>query len=204
MEALDPNSVTLLPPDLREMYFGRTDALFGRYGVPGDGTCFFHSLCAARNTNDFLQVPVSEQKRIGHRFRCAFTDHLTDVRWGRFMKNRGFRGGINADTAREQFCDSKHWADETMICYVSDVCKMNLVFIDATTGKIYCGVRGKLTEPLIVIMWINQSHFEPVVQIKELDAATRKLGVQFVFDSKDDSEIVDAIMNNYRAQCSAD
>lgn len=203
MEALEPKQLRLLPPSLRDTYF-RSNSLFARYGVPGDGSCFFHSLCAARNTNDYLHVDRFAQQTIGRRFRCAFTDHLTDGRWERFIKYRKIEGGVDAATARKHFCNGKHWADETMIRYVSDVLKMNLVFIDTSTEKIYCGVRGKLQEPLVIILWLNHSHFEPLVRLRDFDANDRKIGAQLMFDSKEDSDVVNSVMNNYRAQCSED
>ena len=88
-----------------------------------------------------------------------------------------------------------------MIRYVSDVLKMNIVFIDTSTGKIYCGVRGKMHEPLVIILWLNHSHFEPLVKLREYNKKEGSVGAQLVFDSREDADVVNAIMNNYKAQC---
>lgn len=204
IQSLAVQQVQLLPREIHERYFsGCPDVLIGHYGVHGDGTCFFHSLCAATNKRDYLHKSSSEQQAIGHKFRCAFTDHLTDERWDRFLKMRGLDGGtkVTGSEARAQFCSSKTWADESMIKYVSDVMKLNLIFIDTQTGQIYCGVRGKKSEPLIIILWIDHSHFEPVFCVRDEQLGDNKLGVQFEFDETRDANIVNAIMQNYQAQC---
>lgn len=198
LEALDQNHARLLPPDIQREYFGG-DPSFIRYGVAGDGTCFFHSVCAARNTNNYLSASSADQRRTGRKFRCAFTDHLTDQRWAQFLKQRKIESGASAEEARKHFCDNKHWADETMIRYVSDVLKMNIVFIDVTTGNIYCGVRGHKKEPLVIILWIDRSHFEPVARVRAVE--DEKVAVQLVFDADDDAEVVDRLMRHYKAQC---
>lgn len=207
IESLQVQEVQLLPRELQARYFASCpDLLFGHYGVHGDGTCFFHSLCAATNKRNYLHKPSAEQQQIGHKFRCAFTDHLTDERWDRFLKLRGLDGGnaVNAKEVRKQFCSSKTWADEVMIKYVSDVMKLNLIFIDTQTGQIYCGVRGKSNEPLIIILWIDHSHFEPLFCIRDANMDDNRLAVQFAFDEKADENVVNAIMQNYQAQCAAD
>lgn len=206
IQSLQVQEVQLLPRELQARYFSSCpNLLFGHYGVHGDGTCFFHSLCAATNKRDYLHQSSEQQQQIGHKFRCAFTDHLTDERWDRFLKLRGMDGGgaVSGAQARKQFCSSKTWADEVMIKYVSDVMKLNLIFIDTQTGQIYCGVRGKTSEPLIIILWIDHSHFEPLFCIRDANLDEDKLAVQFEFDATTDENVVNAIMQNYQAQCAA-
>jgi hypothetical protein len=201
---LRQHTIRLLTPKMQEEYFGGSRA-FGRYGTSGDGTCFFHSMCAARNTDDYLHASASEQCEIGKRFRCAFTNHLTDDRWRRFLKQRKLEDDRTADVARKQFCEGSHWADETMIRYVSDALKMNIIFLDMSTKKIYCGVRGHKKEPLVIVSWIDRMHFEPVVRIVD-PRRTRdgKVGVQMVFNpssNSSDKEVVDTMMRSYYGQC---
>jgi len=198
LEPLNQKQVRLLPVTMQHEYFSG-DRSFARYGVAGDGTCFFHSVCAARNTKNYLTASINDQQKTGRKFRCAFTDHLTDQRWARFLKQRKIESSVDAAEARDHFCNNKHWADETMIRYVSDVLKMNIVFIDADTGQIYCGVRGHKKEPLVIVMWINRSHFEPVARIRGV--GDKEVGIQLVFDPDDDADVVDGIMRHYQAQC---
>jgi hypothetical protein len=205
LRGLDPQEVELLPPALQDTYFaGCTNSpMFARYGVHGDGSCFFHSLCAGLNTSNYLQLSSTEQQKVGQRFRCKFTEHITDRRWHQFLKIKNISDKVDAETARNNFCNSKFWADETMIKYVSEVLKVNLIFIDVTTGKIYCGVRGRDEEPLIIILWIDHSHFEPVFCVRGAQLDEQLLGGQFAFDMNKNSDVVRAVFKNYEAQCSA-
>lgn len=193
----------LLPKSMQSRYFAgcQDNVLFARYGVHGDGTCFFHSLCAARNTANYLQLSCADQQAVGQRFRCKFTDHITPERWNRFLKLRNIEDAVSADEARTNFCNSKFWADETMIKYVSEVLKINLIFIDVSSNKIYCGVRGRDDEPLVIILWIDHAHFEPVFCVRGAALADNQVAAQFAFDMKENDDVVRAIFNNYEAQC---
>ena len=53
------NTFSVLPRTTTQPYFNND--IIVRYGVPGDGTCFFYSLCAILNTDEFLQQPVEKQ-----------------------------------------------------------------------------------------------------------------------------------------------
>jgi hypothetical protein len=64
----------------------------------------------------------------------------------------------------------------------------------------YCGVHGAANEPLIVILWVQRMHFEPVGACRGV--LPDKTAIQFVFDPEKDTNIVDHIMNNYGGQCS--
>ena len=204
MRALDPQEMELLPPALQTRYFADCDngVLFARYGVHGDGSCFFHSLCAARNTADYLHLSSAEQQAVGQKFRCKFTDFITEARWNKFLKLRNISNAVTAADARTNFCDSKFWADETMIKYVSEVLKMNIIFIDVSTDKIYCGVRGRKDEPLVLILWLNHAHFEPVFCVRGSQLPQKnELAAQFAFDMAQNEDVVRAIFKNYTAQC---
>ncbi|MCH9716390.1 MAG: hypothetical protein K0U52_04815 [Gammaproteobacteria bacterium] len=200
MRPLDQQQVRLLPQSFQDKYLGKHKE-FGRYGVSGDGTCFFHSICAAKNVNDYLHKSPKEQERIGHRFRCGFTQHLTEERWNRFKRHQHIQGGIDAATARRHFCDNRKWANEIMIRYVAEALKINLIFIDQKSNQVYCGIRQQSNRPLIIIMWIDQMHFEPIVQIRERQGD--QIGVQFLFDPKNqrDQDIIRHIYSSYALQC---
>lgn len=205
LRGLDPQEVQLLPASIQKTYFAGCDngALFARYGVHGDGSCFFHSLCAGRNTKNYLQLSAAEQQKVGQQFRCKFTQHITDERWNKFKRKHRVTDKVDAKTARKNFCDSKFWADETMIKFVSEVLKLNLIFIDTSTGKIYCGVRGREDEPLILILWIDHSHFEPVFCVRGAAVERQLLGGQFAFHMNDNRDVVKSILKNYEGQCDA-
>ena len=176
---------------------------FVRYGVHGKGTCFFHSVCAACNFDNYLGRPRKDQLAIGRKFRCDFTRQLTDEQWQKFLKKQGLplSGGQDAAAMRRKFCESGEWADETMIRYVSDRLGLNMVFVDVDGNRMYCGVKGQpKQQPTLVVLWLARSHFEPlglVVKPKQ----PGKAHVQFLFDPVKDAGIVRGVMETYGAQC---
>jgi hypothetical protein len=123
---------------------------------------------------------------------------VTDEKWGQFCATNVF--DTPAHQARKDFRDSKHWANQAMIQFVADTMKLNLLFIDTEASKLYCGVHGAASEPLIVILWVMRAHFEPVGAVRAL--GDTRTGVQFMFDPAKDEAIVDHIMNAYQGQCS--
>jgi|AACY02.1.fsa_nt_gi hypothetical protein len=197
MDTAKPRSLSILPPQVHQYFPPQVPFL--RYGTHGDGTCFFHSVCAARNEQGYLQTTPGEQKRIGRQYRRDFTKHITDSKWNEFAKGQSVE--ISPEEARRNFRDSKHWANQSMIQFVADILKLNLLFIDTEKSTLYCGVHGEKSEPLIVILWVQHAHFEPVGACRALEGD--RTGVQFVFDPVKDAAIVDHIMNKYRGQCSA-
>lgn len=198
MKPETPGNVSLLPDTLA---FFPPNTVFVRYGTHGDGTCFFHSVCASRNEHNYLHVPGDVQKRIGRQFRRDFTKHVTDAVWDAFQqKNDSNEETVTAEKARHNFRDTKLWANQSMIQFVASVMKLNLLFIDETNSSIYCGVHGDPYDPMIIILWVNRSHFEPVGMCRGLRGDTT--GVQFVFDHKKDADVVDHVMGVYMGNCS--
>lgn len=195
MKIASPRTLSLLPDEVQKNFPPAVP--FVRYGTHGDGTCFFHSVCAARNEQGYLQTTAAEQKRIGRQYRRDFTKHITDARWTEFAK----RNGVDTSPVqiRKDFRNSKHWANQGMIQFVADVMKLNIMFIDTETSKMYCGVHGASTEPLIMVLWVNHMHFEPVGACRA--TAADATDVQFVFDPRADAGIVDHVMNKYDGQC---
>lgn len=204
LDPLRTHEVRLLPDSLHVKMFGAgNNLLFGRMGVHGDGTCFFHSLCAALNKDDYLTSTSKVQQQIGHHFRCDFNNYITQAKWDKFKAKHSVKSDWDLQELQRRFCDDKHWADETMIKLVSDTLKLNLIFIDTATSKIYCGVRGHKREPLIVILWIDHSHFEPMFRVIDEELDAKKLQVQFVYDLDSDKDVVNSILSSYSFQCSA-
>jgi hypothetical protein len=206
VKPLNVQQCELLADDLVALYFPSVPrrALFARYGVHGDGSCFFHSLCAAVDPN-YTKADAGTQARMGHAYRSQFKGYLTDERWNQFVRRHGIETELTAGKVRSNFHDTTVWADEIMIRFVSSALKMNIVFIDMNNGTIYCGVHGRDDEPLVVVLWIDRSHFEPLCVITDVEGARCKnVNAQFQFHPQRDKDIVDAILHNYQAQCSTD
>lgn len=92
-----------------------------------------------------------------------------------------------------------------MIRLVSDVLNLNLVFLNVESRKLYCGVHGLLSQPLILILWVRHSHFEPVFRVRAVDVAGATVRAQFVFDDPvRDAAIVNRVVANYNRTCTQD
>jgi hypothetical protein len=169
---------------------------FVRYGTHGDGTCFFHSVCAARNISGYLTASRQQQRNIGRQYRREFTSHVTPEVWSQLSG-----ATTTAEQAIRNFRDTKLWADQDMIQFVARILRLNLLFLDADASRLYCGVHGEPDEPMIIILWVGRAHFEPVGAYRA--SREGETGVQFVFHPKQDAKIVDHMLNSYKGQCAA-
>ena len=204
---LVPGETKPLPREFVDKYLGG-GAEFVRYGVPGDGSCLFHSVCAALNYNNYLTQPVQEQAKIGHRFRCDFQKHITPDEWNSFVRREGLSAGgegegdvPSVDVVKRDFCNKKFWATEPMIRYVANKMNMNMIFMDVDGKQLYCGVHGKNPEsqPTTLVLWLNRAHFEPMARVDFTPtSAPRKT---WVFDPRRDSKLVSQLMTTYSREC---
>ena len=207
LSPLNVGDMELLPDSLlsRISGGGDEDVVVARQGVHGDGSCFFHSLCSALNTDGYLTQDAARKKQIGTSFRCAFVKQVTRARWESFLAKKRVKTSISFEKLQAYFCNNRHWADEIMIRLVSDVLNLNLVFLNVETHKLYCGVHGLLSQPLILILWVRHSHFEPVFRVRAVDVAGARARVQFVFnDPVRDAAIVNRIVASYNQTCARD
>jgi hypothetical protein len=200
LSPLPPNTLELLPQRLTGAYFPAMT--MARYGVPGDGTCFFYTICAALNIDGYMHKTKDQQVAIGRSFRCSFTKSLTMDKWAAFEARHGFKTGIKTLAAlKKKFCAYAIWADEPVIRYVMETFKLNLLFFDEQMRKLYCGVRGSEDQASMMVMWIQRSHFEPIARINRLDTKADSVDIQVVFNKRNDASVIDAIMASYEAQC---
>lgn len=182
---------------------------FGRMGVQGDGSCFFHSVCALTNRDNYLFQPASKQRDIAYSFRCAFTDRFT---------RREYEKHSAVSTApkefveeRDGFCSPTVWADEVMIRHAASVLDINLIFLDLSSGRAYCGVHGtetltagtldKVKQPTGIIAWVDRRHFEPIVRIDSADDGLITTLFEPAADAAD-ADLVEQVMGTYAESCS--
>jgi hypothetical protein len=181
---------------------------FGRMGVQGDGSCFFHSVCALMNLKDYLHVSEKQQKKIALEFRCSFSERF-DKKIHKLLSKKS-NTSKSFEEQSSGFCSLKTWADEVMIRYASMALDINLIFLDLKSGKAYCGVHGetaheeftggiKVTQKTGLIAWVNRRHFEPIVRIDDQDEGI--LTTLFEPDNKEDLELINTIMREYVESC---
>lgn len=193
---LAPNRLMLLTSAIVHKYFDGEHMY--RYGVLGDGSCFYYSLCAATNCNNYLYESQPKQVKIGKKFRCSFTDNLTPSKWKAFVQQHGF---LEQDlrTVKDKFCTPSVWADEPLIQYVMEHTGLDIVFVDETLTRLYCNVGNPSAQKVVIILWSNKSHFEPVARV----TATKrgKTQVQMLFHKKRDREFLESFLSKFTSEC---
>ena len=213
-----PNHIYELNPAASKFWFDLDEKdverpRLARYGVHGDGSCAYHSICTALNVDDYVHQNDDRQKQIAYKFRCGFADKLTQDGLRSIIKKTKSKSPVRLADVQEALCDPKVWADETTIQHMAKTLDMNLIFLDMTKNNVYCGVHhddalagGKIAPtmpPTIVVLWVNHSHFEPLAQIVHVGARVTELRV--VFDpahNPNDELLIRALMSRYKMQCS--
>jgi hypothetical protein len=209
-DAARPGYLYELPRSFAKYWYGvKEDDKFqglARMGVLGDGSCAYHSICAALHLENYNSVTEKQQKEIAYKFRCSFRDGLTQDKLKRILsKNKGKSSPSTLSQVETALCDPKIWADETAIRIVGEEIGINMIFIDTMKNKAYCGVHHDnaftMKVPTMVILWINHVHFEPLVVINKMHEHT--VEVKILLDPKNDKDLklIRSLMDRYSKQC---
>ena len=214
-ESATPNHVYELPRSVtRELGLPAHIRLM-RMGVHGEGSCAFHSMCAALNVEDYVHRTEREQKRIAYAFRCDFQNSFDRKTFQTLAGTVATGYTKSYEKVSEGLCDPHTWADEVTIKHAANKLKANILFIDIARNKFYCGVHNdkvlraatrdeseQKNIPTIIVNWCNHTHFEPLGRILEMGPATTT--IQLVFrphDREEDAQIVNALMKTYAQEC---
>jgi len=211
-EAALPGRLYQLPKSFAKYWYGIPDTekspTLARFGVHGDGSCAYHSICAGLNLYGYNSLPEEQQKKIAYEFRCSFRNGLTQETLKRIISlNRSKSTKTTLAQVETALCDPKIWADETTIRLVGDTVGINLIFLDTQKDKLYCGVHHEkamtLQIPTMVILWINHVHFEPLAIITKFHEHT--VEVKILLDPKipKDKKMIQSLMERYTSQCSS-
>lgn len=198
MNNLRTGQLTALPEPLKSSFFGDE---FSRYGVHDDGSCFFHTVCTALNLSNCRNKSSEARQRIGHQFRRMIQKKVSNENWNDIWKKRQVHDQQllpKVEKVRQMLGNTSTWADVYMIFVTMDLLDLNMVFFDANSDQIYCGVRGldAANQRTVLILWINHSHFEPIVR-------NGPSGPDFLYQ-KDDT-FVQQLMTRYHTEmCSGE
>lgn len=183
IRALSPGSLARIPPSYQKNFVDvprKKD--WYRWAAHGDGSCFFHSVAAAINYQDFHSHSVKSQKAIGRNLRRALQRAITDDAWSTFWARRNLlQAAPTPGEARKQIGDYKIWANLWLIVYSMYSLQLSLIFFDFKDGgRPYCGITVEAGERptsagnlpdcgwrLALIGWVNRSHFENIVLVTE-------------------------------------
>lgn len=167
---LPPGDHASLPEKLIQTYF-EGDHKYRRFGVHDDGSCFFHTICAACNIRGYRSKTREDKAKIGRQFRKKIRNKISKQNWDTIWSRRGVtKSGKRLpeiETIKDMLSDHKTWADVYIILYVMDKINLNMIFFDANSNSIYCGVRGLQSDHQnsVLVAWINKAHFEPIYRI---------------------------------------
>lgn len=207
MEGVENMEVIELEPKLACKWMaGR--GRFARMGVQGDGSCFFHSVCAIMNTDNYLHATELEQRDIAYAFRCKFAKRFSRAQYAELSAKSS--GAKSFAEEHDGFCAPEVWADEVMIRYASRALDINLIFLDLENGRAYCGVHGDAAEAEMasgavsqatgLVAWVDHRHFEPIVRVD--DAAEGLITTLFEpAHSEEDADLVEQVMKTYAKGC---
>lgn len=169
---ISPGESIEIPKAMQTKVF---DANYHRYGVHDDGSCFFHTICAALNLSNYRTKDHQARMRIGRQFRRVIQREISQQDWDQVWKNRKVnRRGSNIPSLtkiKEMLGNHKTWADVYMILYTMDKMNLNMLFFDASSDQVYCGVRGinSNKQDTVLVMWVNHAHFEPIFRKDQVD-----------------------------------
>jgi hypothetical protein len=215
------NHVVELPRDVVLEWFGPS-VRFGRMGVDGKGSCFFHSVCLALNKDGYVYKTEEEKNAYAEAFRCSFE---TSFGFDEYTRVHGkYPSEDNFMETKKRFCRPSSWANEDVIRHVSRMMGINILFLDMGSQAAYCGIhnRGVVRAikglpkeggdilsrakalPTIFIAWIQKKHFEPIVRIlsETSDGGSMNLRTFFMpFERPEDMKIVSHFVGTYVKEC---
>lgn len=200
---LPPGARSPLPAAVSSGYFDNSKQ-YHRYGVHDDGSCFFHTICAAKNIGGYRSKGLEERMRIGRQFRRHVRMKISQQNWDAIWKRRGVtKDGKRlpeVSTIKEMLGNHTTWADVYIILYVMDKMNLNMVFFDMSSDAIYCGVRGLATEKQssMLVAWVNRAHFEPIFRASS--AREQKQGTVDLFLYPSSDPFVRSLMSRYHSE----
>jgi hypothetical protein len=214
-EAAPANHVYELPASVTKALNLPTGVRLARMGVHGEGSCGYHSMCAALNIEDYVHRSTADQKRIAYDFRCRFKDTFSRATFEKIRDTITSPYSKSYESVAEGLCDPHAWADEVAIKHAANILHANIMFLDLARNRFYCNVHnekvlkaankgqsGTKDVPTILIHWVNHTHFEVMARI--LDSGPDVTNLQFIFrphDRDDDATIVNALMTTYKREC---
>jgi hypothetical protein len=222
-EAGEPNHVYELCPEVSEKWFkvksveeltggGKSEKIrLARFGVHGDGSCAYHTICTALNYDDYVHQTDDKQKQIVYKFRCGLGEKMKETDIQKILKKaKGAKSStLTLTEFQEQLCDPKVWADEVALRMASEILNINLIFLDMEKNAVYCGMHHpdavtnpRKIPPTIVVCWVTHSHFEPLARILSVGKHVSEIKVVFEpSKSESDALLVQALMSKYKDQC---
>ena len=182
-----------LPPGIRSFFPDGHNMV--RVGVDDDGSCFYHTLVAGLNINNWHSMILKERYHHGLNLRKKIAEYLSETTWRKYWAGKGVSAKAvpSVEKMKKDLNNYRTWADVYAIMYVAHVLGLNVLVFDFVSEQIYCGTHNEdNTNNTLFIAWIEHSHFEPILEI------TKENNVFGSFDKK--SPVLGFVMNKYKEQ----
>lgn len=171
------------------------DANFMCIDVDGGGSCFFHTIAALTNYQNWHEEADSERRgQIGLDFRTAMLARLEESdAYAKVWRQRNVELSRVLPLQDALACVSqpRKWAHGPVIIAVVDMLGLNLLVVDQLKKSIFCGTHRPSTKRVILMNWVDHRHFEPIVRVRD-----HEVTLQFRHDDPD----VQRILETYREQ----
>lgn len=207
IEGLPRNKVEVLPAQLHGAVTTEKYKLV-RVGVDGEGSCFFHSVCYLTNP-EYCNWSLAKQKECGESLRKSIAEELSgeegEAKWAQFAQTPIAQRLIKRDAKAKKlknvigwFKKPSVWANEIMIAYVSWKLDVDIVFVDAVNTRVYCDTlpENKAARKTIIVIWVEQEHFEPVAILKSHSGDSVRLLTMLT-----DPAMISEVRKTYKEQC---
>ncbi len=137
-------------------------------GVEDEGNCFYDTLSASMNVDDWHSASLSTRKNIGLNLRKVLHSSVTKATWESFWESQSVKTKEvpTYQEIKKQMKNPKTWADVYSILYVAEMLEINLLVFDTSTGRLYCGTsQQKPGYSTVFIAWIDHAHFSPLMEV---------------------------------------
>lgn len=131
--------------------------------VPGDNSCFYHSLLFSTSSEYKSEQDNRNKKQMVKKLRNALSSYVTNEYWEKELS-----GFIEKDKIKNNLSMYNEWASSTEWKVVVDYMKINIIMFRQSTDNIYCGWGIDNFNPnykTIFILNIGDSHYDPIIFI---------------------------------------
>ena len=191
-----------------------------RMGTHGEGSCLYQSLAAAINYRGFdpatrelrpfdpeardgymFEADLHRRGAMGREFRSWLREYLTPELYEETRAAAPDQVVLPYESLLAALDDPSVWAENTAIKILSRALRANVLFLDSTTQKFYCGMHEapEDADTTIMVLWLNRSHFEPIMAV--VDSGPRTMRVLPMFTKANSRLIMDRVYRAYSAQC---
>ena len=124
------------------------------------------------DTNYIKKLTEKQRQQLGLKLRKVI-QHAVDDRWDNYWRNETKHDPSllarvhDRKKVTKMLHNPSTWADVYMIKFAMHVLDLNVLFFNQSTSSIYCGVQGDkmMTQPTVFVMWVNNSHFQPILRL---------------------------------------